>query len=682
MKQQRSNIQRSPSDLKPGQEDIKLLINILLCLVVSFLFFIAMELIQRGTVGAGTFIGNYKGVALLNYMLLFTMISPAILAKRAHFTAVILALPWVALSYISAMVTGFRGVPFSWSDIYSAGEALSIANQYITKEIIIKISIGTVCILILLTGCFFISFKVYRVSFVKRIAVLILMIGLGLSGTHYLTNQGTVDITQWDMAVSYDRNGFMYSFIESYLTTHRKQTDNYSAGAIEKVVESIEKDPVSQITENIIGISNEGELTSEGEKPNIIMVQLEAFCDPTIIKEAVFNEDPIPHFRKYFTEGYSGHLQVPTIGGATARTEFEVLTGVSLDYLSAGEIPYNSGLTSKEPIETIAYVLKEKGYATTAIHNFEGNFYSRHTAFKNLGFNRFIPMESMLNLVKYRAFPEDHVLVEYIKRAVETTDERDFILAITAGSHGPYSTTLNVGNEKYVSGPFEKETLHQLQNYTSLVRRTDQFIGELADYVYSLEEPTVLVVYSDHYPLLEATDFLTEKQKFDTPYFIIHNQGKLPTAQDKDIEAYQLSTEVFNLNQLKGGVMNIFHTAYRGKEDYQNNLELIQYDMLFGKKFAMNNKNPYTPTVIQIGLDKLEIKSVEYEDDYLIITGSGFTESSKIFMDNKLIETEFVNASTLRGRAIQGNTKVVQVKLLSRNNGSILDSNQYILGEE
>jgi hypothetical protein len=200
--------------------------------------------------------------------------------------------------------------------------------------------------------------------------------------------------------------------------------------------------------------------------------------------------------------------------------------------------------------------------------------------------------------------------------------------------------------------------------------------------VYSLKEPTVLVVYSDHYPLLEATDFLTEKQKFDTPYFIIHNQGKLQTAQDKDIEAYQLSTEVFNLNQLKGGVMNIFHTAYRGKEDYQTNLELIQYDMLLGKKFAMNNKNPYTPTVIQIGLDKLEITSVEYEDDYLIITGSGFTESSKIFMDNKLVETEFVNASTIRGRDIQGNTKVVQVKLLSRNDGSILDSNQYILGEE
>ncbi|MDF2878042.1 MAG: hypothetical protein K0S30_1138, partial [Clostridia bacterium] len=260
MKQHRSDIQKSPSNLKPGQEDIKLLINVILCLVVSFLFFIAMELIQRGIIGAGTFIGNYKGVALLNYMLLFTMISPAILAKRTHFVAVILALPWVVLGYISTMVTSFRGVPFSWSDIYSAGEGLSIANQYISKEIIIKISIGAVCILILLTGCFFISFKVYRVSFVKRIVVFILMVGAGLSGPYYLTNQGMVDITQWDMAVSYDRNGFMYSFIESYLTTFRKQTDNYSAGAIEKVVESIEKDPVSQITENIIGISNEGEL--------------------------------------------------------------------------------------------------------------------------------------------------------------------------------------------------------------------------------------------------------------------------------------------------------------------------------------------------------------------------------------------------------------------------------------
>ncbi|MBO3446488.1 LTA synthase family protein, partial [Clostridium sp. CCUG 7971] len=55
--------------------------------------------------------------------------------------------------------------------------------------------------------------------------------------------------------------------------------------------------------------------------------------DPTVIKEVKYSEDPIPNFRKISKENKSGYINVPVVGGGTARTEFEILTGNNFDYL-------------------------------------------------------------------------------------------------------------------------------------------------------------------------------------------------------------------------------------------------------------------------------------------------------------------------------------------------------------
>ncbi|MDF2614248.1 MAG: putative rane protein [Clostridia bacterium] len=660
--------------LKIQKEDFKLLINIMICIFISVTIFLSIEWIHRGSVQVLNFISDYPSAVLLNYNILLLVVSPALLSKRVCFLTVLLGIPYIILAEVSKLLIEFRGVPLTWADFYSLGEGLAIANQYLSKEHIKRGCAGILITLLILSVGFFISFKNYKVRFGKRMIVLMAISAILLLERDYLTRGEAADKMAGDLKSMYQRNGFLYSFIDSYIDSFREKAEGYSYNTVKEVVGTINKD-----TSYATGQSDVNEKsTSETEpvvKPNIIMVQTEAFFDPTMIKGTEFNEDPIPCFRKYFNEGYSGALQVPTIGGATARTEFEVLTGVNIDYLSAGEIPYNSGLTSKEPIETIAYVLKKKGYQTTAIHNFQGNFYGRDKAFKNLGFDRFIPMESMIGLVKYRPFPEDHILLTYIKRVLDESEKEDFIFTITAGTHGPYSTTPKPGNQKYISGDLKSSTLFQLQNYTSLIRRTDKFIGELAEYIYSLQEPTVLIVYSDHNPKLEAVDSLGEAQRFNTPYFIIDNQNKLPKSKENNIEAYQLSTDIFNLNHLKGGVMNDFHTAFKNSENYQTELQLMQYDILFGKKYATNNQNPYYPTTIQIGLDKLEILEAEWLDKDVMIRGNGFTESSKIFLDDKLIETEFVDSHTLIGKKATDTSESVQVKQIGRYDMPLISSN-------
>ena len=52
------------------------------------------------------------------------------------------------------------------------------------------------------------------------------------------------------------------------------------------------------------------------------------------------SEDPIPNFRKLMEQYSSGYLWVPSVGAGTANTEFEVITGMNLDFFGPGEYPY------------------------------------------------------------------------------------------------------------------------------------------------------------------------------------------------------------------------------------------------------------------------------------------------------------------------------------------------------
>lgn len=650
---------------RSSNENKKLFINFLLCLILPLCIVGALELVSRGWIGALVYLKNYPKSVVINYMILLIALSPAMLAKRSHFVSFLLSIPWVLASFVSYVLSKVRGVPFIWSDLYSAGDGMSIAGMYMSKEIILRLLVGVLIGAVLIVSTSKLKFKVYKVHFAKKLLIMVGIILLGLGGQIYLKAHGAVQIVEWDTLQSYNRNGFAYSFVDSYLATFRKAPKDYSKEAISEIMQGM--------------TSNSGESGENG--PNVIVVQLEAVFDPTTLQGVQFSKDPMANLRKRMKDNYSGRIQVPTIGGGTARTEFEVLAGVNMDYLSPGEIPYNSGMINKGPVETLAYTFKEKGYATTAIHNFEGNFYSRNTAYKNLGFDTFVTMETMNNLDRTRGYPKDGVLVDYISGALEKTDGKDFIFTIGVETHGPYDYEYDVASSrsgvKVTSPSYDSRSLAQLQDYVDRLSGTDQFVGALGDYIDSLEEETIVVMYSDHYPALDVLQDISDEEKHLTPYFIMSNTNNIVKRRNHDIEAYQLGSEMLDLMNVQGGTLNRFHTSYGQETDYLSKLELLQYDMLFGKKYSTNKENPYTPTIIQIGLEKVQIDNVIYEDQQVIITGSGFTESSHIFVKDKLIETQFVNENKIIGITDKAQDRPVIVKQLGRNDKVIASSEAY-----
>ena len=160
--------------------------------------------------------------------------------------------------------------------------------------------------------------------------------------------------------------------------------------------------------------------------------------DPTQIKEANYSEDPISNFRKICDKNKGYIASVPTTGGGTVRTEYEVMTGNNIDYLTPGEIPYNTILKGKY-YNSVATTLKSQGYGAHAIHNFQGNFYTRNNAYEKLGFDTFTSMEYMNGYEKNeRGWVKDTILTKYIKKALDSTAGSDLIYTVTVQGHSAY----------------------------------------------------------------------------------------------------------------------------------------------------------------------------------------------------------------------------------------------------
>ena len=80
--------------------------------------------------------------------------------------------------------------------------------------------------------------------------------------------------------------------------------------------------------------------------------------------------------------------------------EFEALTGYSVSYLPSGSKPYQQHVT--KPMFALPSYLKTEGYQTAAVHCFWARYWSRDTAYPNLGLDDFISLEKMHGVQKVR----------------------------------------------------------------------------------------------------------------------------------------------------------------------------------------------------------------------------------------------------------------------------------------
>ncbi|MBM0105188.1 LTA synthase family protein [Steroidobacter sp. S1-65] len=236
------------------------------------------------------------------------------------------------------------------------------------------------------------------------------------------------------------------------------------------------------------------------ELPDIIIFQSESLFDPSRL--AGVDYDALPRLRAAMSRGWSGNLHVPTFGGGTIRTEFEVLTGLPLAAFARVRYPYLQLRRSEIP--GLVRELKARDYRTLALHPNGGAFWNRNDAFRAMGFDRFINGPAFDGAERHGHYVSDAALVERVMAEMDDDGAPQMIMAISIQNHGPYDDVPLASNERpeiQIAG-LDATTQSALQTYMAMVQATDQQLARLIDFVESRQRRTLLLVYSDHMPPL------------------------------------------------------------------------------------------------------------------------------------------------------------------------------------
>ena len=572
---------------------LSLPLQYLLACVINFF----IEVISRHSLfQAWNYMTGTPLVFLFNAFLIFATFMIVYLFKRRVFVRILLSVFWLFLGTCNGYLLLKRVTPFNAQDLKVLSDALELTSNYFNAFEIVMLSVGIVAVILWIISMWRrggqYTGKMHRLLAVAGIAA-------GIMGYMGLTNVAIENrvISNYfgNIAFAYEDYGFPYCFAASLFNTGINQPSSYS------------EETMKEISNDGALTTSETSLPSE-ERPNIIFVQLESYFDPTEVEWLRFSEDPIPNLRKLYKEYSSGYFKVPSVGAGTANTEFEVLTGMSMRFFGPGEYPYKTYVKT-HVLESAATALTSLGYGAEALHNNGGNFYSRAKVFNDMGFDHYTSKEFM-NILKTtpKGWATDDILVPNIMESMDTTAGQDFVFTVSVQGHGDYPTEPTLENpEIKVTGVEDEGKRNAWEYYVNEVHEMDKFVAQLIEAVEARNEPSVVVFYGDHLPTLglEAKD-LKSKYLYNTNYVIWDNIGL--QKKDGNIAAYQIMAEVFDRLDIHSGTIFNYHQQRNKTKHYLSDLELLQYDIMYGKQYAYEkNGAPITEGHMVMGVKDAEI---------------------------------------------------------------------------
>lgn len=644
------------------------------CVLLAFVLNLTIEILcRRSLVSALVFLFTSPFYFLVGWTIIFATLTVALFIPKRGFTLLLLSTLWFALGVTNCVLVLVRTAPFEAVDLSILRTGLGIITIYME---IWQIVLTAGAILGVIVALIILGIRMKRSRISIRQATASFLSGAALTAA-LIVPANLFDVypnSFPNLTEAYDGYGFVYCFSCSIFDRGVDKPDDYSEERMEQLLEMLSELRPAEV----------------GKTPNIIFLQLESFIDVNRLLGVSFVDregntvDPTPYFT-HLKESYgSGLLRVPTIGAGTANTEFEMITGMSHHDFGTGEYPYKSFL-KKRACESLPHLLREYGYTSHAIHNHTGTFYERNIAYASLGFDTFIPLEYMQD-VEYNSlgWAKDGVLTEQILAALTSTDSSDLILTISVQGHGKYKAE---DDPLYsaVSESVDGSVLGALSYYVGQLAEMDRFLMELTDALTALGEDTVLVMYGDHLPSLGLTESdLAEGDMYQTDYVIWTNFDA--QYEDRDLASYQLAAYACLGADVSTGYIFRLHQAMltEGVSDYGQELQLLEYDMLYGKRYVYGKTNPYTPTDLQFGVLPIRIVEVEQVKGGFTVSGENFTEFSVVYLNGKKCKTTFDAESgtlTVSGKSISEGDKI-RVGQLTADGVVLGKSEVFLLGED
>lgn len=663
---------------------------IFVMLFLPLLFFIVVEIIHRGGISEGiVWIINNPIESLFNYAIAFSLINILLVitgTKAFFILAGLLFLILAALAQISFSKIDLRGEPLTILDFRLLREAANIAGVLDFRYFL---PIITVTVVLLICSAIILPFVKMKISKPFRLVVTVVCLGILFFGYESDINtlaKMKVNIPA-DVSWNHNENGFMLATLVDSKFLKIPEPEDYSKETIEEVYKRMLK--------KTQGYAKRG----PKEKPNVIFFMSEAFWD---VKEGLnlpLNKDPIPNYRSIAGNTLSGFIEVPGIGGGTANTEYEVLTGLSKRFLKDFSTPYNPyNSYIHGPIQSLARIFGEMDYQTTAIHTYHSWFYRRNEVYKHLGFDRFISLEGLLEEPKMEgAFAHDSEVNRLIIDEIKKTPERDFIHVVTMQGHGPYTDLKIPDRGIEINMRLSDTSTKTIKNYLNLMGSVDESLLGLVTHFKEFPEPTVIVFYGDHIPALgnevykELGFNIYEAKGRKTNMFMWSNYANF--SGEVDLDANMLGAFVLNkigladdlyMNYLYKFFEQAPHTIDNQNSEMYHDLELLQYDIMHGKQYFYEfTEKPEVKKEFAIGYPmKLErAQATEFKNGYIIeVVGEGIPWMSAVYLNENKISTEWLNDKTAfitltKDQVLKQNVFDLKVKVIDSREKVVKESN-------
>lgn len=478
------------------------LISIPLLLCLSIAITIGIEWMQRESLYYTLLFVKYKpALFALNALVVFAVSAVIMsIAGSLVLSAGISFLLLFSASLISFFKTRLRGEPFYPWDVLLNKEGMNIA-QFLTnpKSMIMLLSVLLIGVLLIASHFWLPRIKPHwSARIVLCIVCCAVLYNMGVRTTlawQTFYKAGVSEIV-WDQKSNYNKNGTPLAFTMNVRNMMVDKPEGYS----EELMASIAKRLLSAEggLQAEPAVSNAASM--DEKRPNVIFIMNEAFWDPTLLPKVAFNEDPVPTLHQLQKNTISGYMLSPQFGGGTSNVEWEVLTGNSMSFLPGGSVPYQQYIHQSSP--SLASYFKHMGYKSVGIHSYDGWFWSRDRVYRELGFDSFISKEYFKDPEVKGLFISDDEVSRHIIDQVESTEEPVFIYAITMQNHGPYEDNRYGETSIKASGELTKSGKQMIETFAEGARDADASLQMLIDHFEQSDEPTVIVFFGDHLPML------------------------------------------------------------------------------------------------------------------------------------------------------------------------------------
>lgn len=454
-------------------------------------------------------------------------------------------------------VVMFRSNPIVLWDIYSFETAMSVADNYVFSVDWALAEHIAMFILMLIVGVR------TNIRLNKKILRPILTVAMCIPAYFYISylwqdnlerNTGLND-TLFNAKYMHSKDGFFVSFILDIHFLQIEEPKNYS-------------------DEYALSLLNEQEVEkveTPEELPDIIAIMDETFSDPAVLGEFETNKDYMPFvhsiLRGEVANTISGYTDVSVLGGNTANSEFEFLTGNSMAFFPNGSVPYLQYI--RDGISTIVPQLEEYGYTTYGTHPYRAKGWNREFIYDLMGFDYRYFQGSFPFEDKLRNYVSDEADFKSILEWRNNTEGPFFMFNVTMQNHSNYGGDFDNFDPQIVAKFKNTYSNKYLNKYLSLMYETDQDVASLLSELSQSDRKTIVVFWGDHQPNdyvvrpiykeygldFDNQTYEQQQQRQKTPFFIWANY---------DIQE-QTNVEI-SLNYLN---ILLFETAGLQLDEYQ-----------------------------------------------------------------------------------------------------------------